>query len=187
MNQLSLLDLPEDPSSHEEGGPTLWWAFKYRPLHQQAVADFRRDYGVAPIFHFEWPRRQVFLATPAEPLIIDRASGLLAETRMHKLWLQDYRQAKAFRPQDVAPQIRDILSGARSRETWRPMTMVEFKVPSTRVERLTAQLAEQDIFARYWPGRRDHHVFRLFGQPDMLESLMYSEDFGVVGSGRDVL
>ncbi|MFW5735431.1 MAG: hypothetical protein ACOCWR_10260 [Oceanidesulfovibrio sp.] len=65
MKQLSLLDLPEDPSSHEDGGPSLWWTFKHRPMHQQAVEDFRRDYGVEPIFHFQWPRRQVFLATPA--------------------------------------------------------------------------------------------------------------------------
>ncbi|MFW5735430.1 MAG: hypothetical protein ACOCWR_10255 [Oceanidesulfovibrio sp.] len=121
------------------------------------------------------------------PLIIDRDSGMLAGPRVHKLWLQDCHQAKAFRPQDVAPQIRDTLSGALDRESWRPMIMVEFKVPSTRMERLSARLAEQDVFARYWPGRREHYVFRLFADPAILESLMGSEALVSTGSGQDVL
>ncbi len=75
------------------------WERGRPPLHPGFhVADFTRDYGVEPIFHFDWSRRQVFLAIPAEPVGIDRASCMLPETMMRKLRLHGPRHAKACEP-----------------------------------------------------------------------------------------
>jgi len=174
MQQLSLLDLPADPK-RDPDGPSLWWAVRYKPIYVQVVADFVQMYSVKPIFHLAWPKHQVFLTEPACAIIVDKMTGTLTEQGKRSLWEVDYRVAKAFRPQDVAPQIAEILAHSKSRETWRPLVMAEIRVLASRVEAFIAQLGSLNVFSQYWPAFQDSHLFRVFGEPDLLESLRYAE------------
>lgn len=173
MKQLSLLDLPAGPK-RDPDGPSLWWALRYKSMYERAVVDFVQLYEVEPVFHLDWPMRQVFVAEPGQGIIVDKTAGLLTEAGKKTLWEKDYRAAKAFRPQDVAPQITAVLSGAASRETWRPMVMAEVKVPAAKVEGFIAWLSSLKVFSQHWPVFREGYMFRVFGEPDMLDSLRYA-------------
>mgnify|MGYP006310835163 FL=1 len=114
-------------------------------MYEQAVNDFFGLYEVSPVFYLEWPRHQVYLTEPGQALIVDKVTGLLTESGKRKLWEVDYRSAKVFRPQDVAPQITAALSGTASRSSWRPMVMTEFKVPEESVEEVIARLSSLQV------------------------------------------
>ncbi len=173
MKRLSLFDLPLN-SAHDLKGPRLWWEISYKSLFKQAVADFVRMYDVEPIFHFSHPHHQIFLSEPGNPVFIDRATGQLTEQQGRDIWEVDYRQVKAFRPQDVAPQICAIISGASSRDGWRPMVMGEITVPEADLENILVELGNaKDTFSLHWPTFKDRYVFRVFGPPELLESLRY--------------
>lgn len=172
MNQLSMFDLPA-ASAHGYDGSSFWWTLKYKPMYEKAVAEFFQMYDVGPVFHLSWPRRQAFLVDPGQSVIIDRASGRLTAQDWRKLWEVDYREVKAFRPQDLAPQICSTLSGAASREAWRPMVMSEIIVPESEVETLLARLEHAGAFVLHWPAFQDKHALRMFGDPALLESLRY--------------
>lgn len=170
MKQLSLFDLPTDPA-HNPNGPSVWWSFQYRPTYAQAVADFVQLYDVEPIFHLSWTARQAFLTHPSRAIIVETDTGLIAESGARRLWHEDYRRAKAFRPQDVAPQIRAVLDEAMDRALWRPMIMTEIRTPNSKVEALSEKLTELAVFSLHWPAFKDAHIFRLFGEPTLLASL----------------
>jgi hypothetical protein len=174
MQQLSLLDLPADPT-RDPDGPSCWWTVRYKPIYEQAVADFVQMYAVKPIFHLTRPKHQVFLIDPACVIIVDKMTGMLTKKGKRSLWEVDYRTAKAFRPQDVAPQIVEILTNSKSRETWRPLVMAEMRVSASRVEAFIVKLGSLDVFSQHWPAFQDGHMFRVFGEPDLLESLRYAE------------
>ena len=173
MSQLSFFDLCADPKGNPDG-PRLWWSLQYKPFYERAVTEFVDLYGVAPIFHLAWPGRQVFLTEPSRAMIIEVATGVLNESGRGRLWELDYRGVKAFRPQDVAPQIVAVLDGSMPRETWRPMIMAEVTVPSFRAETLATRIAAQGLFAQQWPASRDTMAFRVFGDPAVLASLPYA-------------
>jgi len=172
MKRLSLFDLPAGPKNDPDG-PSFWWALKFRAMHEQAVAAFTEVYRIEPIFHLSWPGHQVFLADPGKALIIDRVTGRPAAHGRRKLWELDYREAKAFRPRDVAPQIPAILSGEASPESWLPMVMSEITVPEHEVDALLARLGAAGVFALHWPVFEDRYRFRLFSEPALLESFRY--------------
>lgn len=172
MKRLSFFDLPAGPQPDPDG-PSFWWALKFKAMHEQAVAGFTQVYKVKPIFHLAWPRHQVFLADPAKALVIDRATGRLADHGKRKLWEVNYCEARAFRPQDLAPQIPAILSGEASMESWVPMVMSEITVPDDTVEMFLTRLAAEGVFSLHWPDSGERHAFRLFGEPTLLESLRY--------------
>ncbi len=174
MKQLSLFDLPAGPAPDPDA-PSLWWPVKYKPLYDRARADFNNLYQVAPIFHLVWPRHQVFLTDPGQALVIEIITGLLSPRAGKRLlWEVDYRGVRAFRPQDVSPRITDTLAGTMSREAWRPLIMTEIKVPVDKVERFLDHLGALDVFWQHWPAFQDSHLFRVFGAPDLLESLRYA-------------
>ncbi len=172
MKQLSFFDLTAG-SKGDRDGPTFWWAIRFKPLYEQAVADFVKMYQTQPIFYLAWPKSQVFLTDPGQAVIIDRVTGGLTHRGRRALWKVDYGAAKAFRPQDLAPQIPAVLTGAESRETWRSMVMTEITVTESRVETLLARLAAEGLYALHWPASRDKYAFRIFGHPALLESLRY--------------
>ena len=172
MKQLSLLDLPAG-SGQDPDGPSFWWSLRYKPMYERAVTDFFGLYEVMPIFFLEWPRHQVYLTDPGQALIVDKMTGLLKESGKRKLWEVDYRAARAFRPQDVAPQISEILSGTASRSSWRPMVMAEVKVPAASVEEVIAKLSSLNVFSQHWPAFQEDCMFRVFCEPELLESLRY--------------
>lgn len=172
MKRLSLFDLPAGPAQ-DVHGPCFWWTLKYKSMHERAVADFVQVYKVEPIFHLSWPRRQVFLYDPDRSVIIDRITGQLTARGRRKLWEMDYRKVKAFRPQDLAPQIVSVLSGSASREMWHPMVMGELNVPENKLETLLATLTEAGAFVLHWPTFQDRYALRMFGDPLLLESLRY--------------
>jgi hypothetical protein len=181
MKQFSLFDLPADPEQGHEG-PSFWWTLKFESMHEQAVAEFVKMYGVEPIFHLAWTSHQVFLTHPDQSIIVENDTGLLTEFGRSRLWETDYRQAKAFRPQDVAPEIVRMLSGTMDRAQWRPMVMAETRVPNFKVDAFAERLAEAHVFEQHWPAYRDAHLFRMFGEPRLLEALVYDWLAGPSGS-----
>ena len=171
--RLSLFDLPADPTQGAKG-PRLWWEMHFKALHKLAVADFVRMYEVEPIFYLSYPKLQVFLSDPNQAVIIDRASGELTDLEGREIWEVDYRQVKAFRPQDVAPQIRAASSGAVGPSTWRPMVMGEITVPEVNLEATLRSISEKEhVFALHWPTFEGRFAFRIFGPPSFLELLRY--------------
>jgi hypothetical protein len=171
--RLSLFDLPADPAQGAKG-PRLWWEMHFKALHKLAVADFVRMYEVEPIFYLSYPKRQVFLSNPGQAVIIDRASGKLTDKGARKIWEVDYRQVKAFRPQDVAPQIRGAISGNVGPCTWRPMVMGEITVPEVNLEATLRRISDSEhVFALHWPTFEGRFAFRVFGPPAFLEALRY--------------
>lgn len=87
MKQLSLLDLPAGPKRDPEG-PSFWWALRYKAMYAQAVADFVLMYAVKPIFHLARAKHQIFLADPAQAIIVEKMTGALAETGKRALWVR---------------------------------------------------------------------------------------------------
>lgn len=171
--RLSLFDLPADPA-HGPKGPRLWWEMQYKALHKQAVTGFVRLYDVEPVFYLTYPKRQVFLSDPSQALIIDRASGHLTDKGAREIWEVDYGQVKAFRPQDVAPQICETISGAVGRDAWSPMIMGEITVPEHNLEATLRRIDEAEhVFALHWPTFEGRFAFRVFGPPPFLEALRY--------------
>jgi uncharacterized protein (DUF934 family) len=51
------------------------------------------------------------------------------------------------------------------------MVMVELRAPNSAVEALSERLTGLGVFSLHWPAFRDAHLFRLFGEPKLLESL----------------
>lgn len=178
MKQFSLFDLPADPEYKRDDGPSFWWSLKYKSIYDQVVADFVTMYEVEPIFHLTWVNHQVFLTHPARAVVMESGTGLLADLGRRCFWNKDYRKIKAFRPQDLAPQIKDVLSGALDPIQWQPMVMAEARIPDTKVEAFSERLASLHIFEQHWPAYRDAHAFRLFGEPQLLESLIYETLIG---------
>ncbi|WP_459936851.1 hypothetical protein [Desulfonatronum parangueonense] len=173
MKRLSLFDLPLN-SAQDLKGPRFWWEIRYKSLFKQAVADFVRMYDVEPIFHFSYPQHQVFLSEPSNPVFIDRVSGQLTDQQGRDIWEVDYGQVKAFRPQDVAPQICALISGTSSRDGWRPMVMGEITVPEDDLENIIHELEKsEDTFSLHWPTFKGRYVVRVFGPPELQESLRY--------------
>lgn len=172
LKQLSLFDLPAGPET-EPDGPSFWWSLRFKPMYEQAVSDFVAMYEVQPVFHLDWPKQQVFLAEPGKALLVDKRTGRLVEKGKKRLWEVDYRTAKAFRPQDVDPQITAILLNAASCSSWRPMVMAEIRVAAAHVEQLLARLDSLDVFSQHWPANQDDFLFRVFCDPDLLDSLVY--------------
>ncbi len=172
MQRLSLFDLPAGPG-HDQNAPSMWWILKYKPMHKQAVADFTQVYAVEPIFHLTWARHQVFLSDPSHALIIDRATGQLDANGKHKLWEVDFREAKAFRPKDLAPQISAVLSGETPLESWKPMVMSDIVIPEYEFDAFLSRLTSENIFALHWPVFQGKFMFRLFCAPTLLEVLRY--------------
>lgn len=169
-----MFDLSVDPQN-DPHAPSFWWGVKFRQLHQKAVQSFHEIYGVLPVFFMQWDTSQVFLTEPSQAVIIDLESGQLRSHGRQKLWKVDYRHVKGLRPQDVAPQILDILTGERSLATWQPMIMGEMDVPEARVETLLARLAAAGIFSQHWPMREDKYTFRIFCAPELLHAMCYEE------------
>lgn len=171
--RLSLFDLPADPA-HGPKGPRLWWEMHFKALHKQAVTEFVRMYEVEPIFFFNYPKRQIFLFDPGKAVIIDRGGGELTNLGVQEIWEVDYRQVKAFRPQDVAPQIREVLTGAADPDTWHPMVMGEITVPEVNLETTLRRISDAEhVFALHWPAFAGRFTFRVFGPPWFLEALRY--------------
>lgn len=48
------------------------------------------------------------------------------------------------------------------------MVMAEIRVPNSKVEALSEKLTELNVFELHWPAFRDAHLFRLFGDPNLL-------------------
>lgn len=167
MKQLSLFDLPVDPVQ-DPNGPSLWWPFQYLSIYAQAVADFVGLYNVEPIFFLSWAGYQAFLTHPNQAVIVETDTGRMVDSERRRLWHEDYQRAKAFRPQDVAPQIKAVLHKTMDRACWRPMVMAEIRVPNSKVEALSEKLTELNVFELHWPAFRDAHLFRLFGDPNLL-------------------
>jgi hypothetical protein len=170
MRQTSLFDLPSQPERGD--GPSFWWVMRFEPRYDKAVAEFVRMYEVPPIFYLGWPKHQVFLYHPDQALIIDRATGEVADHDRQSLWEEDYGKAKAFRPRDLAPQIPALLAGEGS---WQPMIMGEISVPEWQAEALLDRLGAEKIFNVHWPALHGQHMFRLFTDPVRLEEIRYQE------------
>lgn len=174
MKRLSLFDLPAGPGQVQDT-PSMWWVVKYKAMHRQAVTDFTQVYAVEPIFHLSWPRHQVFLSDPSHALIIDRATGSLDASGRRTLWNVDYREAKAFRPNDLAPQIPAVLSGETPLEAWKPMVMSDMVVPESDLDAFLSRLASEDAFALHWPVFEGKYAFRIFCPPALLDALRYRQ------------
>lgn len=174
MKQLSLLDLPEDPK-RAGSSPSLWWTVRYHSMFVRAASDFRHMYDEEPIFHLAWPGYQAFLFKPSQAVVLETATGFLTEAYKKNLWEVDYRKAKTFRSQDIAPQIVEALLGSGAQTEWRPMIMAEITIPEHMVDDFVEKIESLDLFFHHWPAFHQASRFRMFGDPRVLEALLYED------------